>query len=272
MSIKIFNSNDTWDDIYIDQPLKDKNSEKRKLYALKDNCIMDMFFKSPKLSLIFKPKFKSVKFSLQPYYLEKKAFGEQIKDIEKRIKQFCQIHYQGYKFKSIISAKKNETKTIKFYINNKCKVYDWKKNEKSLEDLDNNMPVTLLLKATHFWIYDNKIGLNISIHAIKYYPTIKDYDMIDFIDDEPTDIIFTPKYPVKTVYHCLNCQSDFCYYGQTTYNTSNIPPPPMRGPPPPPMRGPPLKKQEIKSIMQQGFIPNPTDLLNMRNKLKKIEK
>jgi hypothetical protein len=271
MSIKVFNINDTWDDIFIDGIYKDKSGEQRYIYAIKNNRAINFHLKSPKLNLIFKPNFNSVKFNLHPFWTETKAFVELIKDIEKRVKQFCQIHYQGHKFKSIINLKKNEQKTIKFYLDKKCKVYDSNKELKSIEDLENNMSVSLLLKVSHFWVSENKISLYISILAFKYYPSIKDYDVIDFIDDDEETIIYPPKYPVKTVYQCLNCQSNFCHYGKTALAPlqSNMGMTmAMNMPPPPP---PPMRKAEIKQIVKSGFVPNPSDLLNMITKLKSVK-
>jgi hypothetical protein len=266
MSIKIFDINESWDDLFIDSTIKNKEGEIRNIYAIKNEKISDFLYKTPKLNMIFKPNYAKVKFSLHPYRTEKKSLVDNIKEIEKRIKEFSQIHYPNCKLKSIINNKKNEQKTISFYIDKKCQIYDWHKNVKSINDLENNIQVRLLLKISHFWIKDNKVGLYCSIQVLKYFPSIKDYDLIDFIDEEPADIIFPPKYPIKNVYHCLNCQSQFCYYGKTNYTINdkpNITHIPL--PPPPPL--PTVKKQELQ---KGGFVPSTTDLLKQITKLKSI--
>ena len=150
-------------------------------------------------------------------------------------------------------------------------IYNHRNKKINLKSLEGNAYISAFIELTDIWIDGQKFGYNWNILQMKIYPQLE-FTRCLFIDEEEEIIVINEE---NECYHCMYCPN---YHATTTYNNI-LPPAPFSAqpihscPPPPPLCPPPKllsnSKDEIKSVVHR-FIPCELDLLNAKNKLKKI--
>ena len=262
MSFNILSKKKQIHDIIIEKPFKLKNKSKRCLLYLKQNNNISLpYIRTPRLKLYFslsESKWNSVKLSLHPYLSYIKDFIKIIKALEKNIQ--TRINCKA-KFQSCLNLVKNEMKTIRLYFSRTCKI-DSSLGNLKIEDLKRDSEVRLLIKIPYIWFRDNKYGIYFCIQRIKYYPSPLLLD-INFWDDEEEPIY--PPNKIRWMEKCPECTNNIYSVGNKTNISSSYSYTPKKIPI---QKVTITPKQPIKTVCR----PSIKDLLNMKNKLRKITK
>ena len=266
------------ENIKIDSMFKLDNGSKRSfLYIINSKeklCLL--FIKTSRLRLIYDLKlseYGTAKLPLYPYFKETKAFVKIIKALEKQIKK----HFQGEgEFVSCLNLKKNSLKTIKL---------NFKKNlfiksvlgDVSVNDINQDGQLKLMIKIPYVWFRDNKYGLSLVVEQAKYYPSPTDLE-IDFWSDSDEDEYILPKSKVTRIDYCQNCHSKSYHLfnevkGELTQKLSFPKKPPSTNskPPPLPKKTPPPKKSSSSggSVGGMQFAISLQAIQSAKSKLKK---
>jgi hypothetical protein len=264
-----FYDNNTLDKIHIETKSK-KINKYYPIYCETNSKLYELYVKTPKLQLMFDPKYKTIKFKLHPLTKSMENFINLIKKIERNIKKHCKENISNCKFKSCIDTT-NIYNSIVMTINNNCKIKNNNNEIIEVDDLKQNQLLKMIINIPYFYNTNNKVGISINISTIKTYSSINDYNSFDFIDaSDDEEIIFPKNKQPHKIYQCMNCSSEFIHY--KTPNSSHITSSHLnKQPPPPPPPPPPSSSSSLMIFQQDRFTPSSKELLLMRNKLNKVK-
>ena len=219
-----------------------------------------IFIKSPRMRLAFDPnknKFNNISLSLHPLTDEIKVFFNFIKKIDKLNKENIKERIKGkIKYKSnLIKNKETNFRYIQFNMSNHCKIFNYKGEITDKSNLTTKNDVVVLIELNNIWINNNnKCGTNYDVLQIKYYPPIFDLNKCLFLsdtDEDEDDINMRKRIIRPTILEVENRIIPKIKPKKDLEKANN-------------------NKSNNKSV---GFRPpSVKDLLNMRNKLNKLNK
>jgi hypothetical protein len=171
----------------------DQNYSKYNIYYEENNTASEIYIKLPKIRSIYNLsnyKFNTLNLAIYPEFEATDKFITFIQDLENDI--INNFKKKNREFVSLITKKKS-LQFIKLGVLDKIKITSNTDNTITLNEFQINCQLEIVMKLTHVWANQTKIGLSSQIYQIKYYAPPEQLE-INFID---TDIIPTPK---KIVY------------------------------------------------------------------------
>ena len=228
-----------------DEIKMDNNTGRKYLYYLDDKP-KEIYIKMPFIRLIYNyqnTKYNQIKLPIYPLWEKTNKFIIFMKRLEKyiKLKTKSSSKYSSY------FTEYNNLKSLKININDiKIKSV---LSDIDIKDFKTGGEVEFIIKLSHIFDFNSKFGLNINGYQVKYIPSIDQLN-IDFWED---DEIKVPKYDIILK---SRIASEITNNINNNINNNIIDIPKTKIP------------QQLSLIKP---MINMTDLINMKNKLKKID-
>lgn len=159
------------------------------IFYVKDEA-KELFIKLPKIRVLYdwdNLKYNNLKIKISPKYDKTDKCVKMIKKIEDQIAKHKYFNRKKVELEmSSIIHKECDAYYIKtYYQDDKTKITSDNKITK-INEFKKNGEIQMVIKLSHIWKKNNKIGLSSKLYQIKYFaPPDVETNFIDFIDDEP---------------------------------------------------------------------------------------
>jgi hypothetical protein len=160
----------------------------------------EIYIRIPRLRLIYNmgnQKYSTIKIPIYPNWETTDKFVEFIKNMEEEI--FNTLNKKN-EMSSLIS-KKNGLLLLKTKLSDNVKITSNLNKNVTLTDFKINGSIDIVVRISHVWMKENKMGLSSQIYQIKYFAPPEQLD-INFID-EPSKMPVSTS-PGETIASCVS--------------------------------------------------------------------
>lgn len=181
------NFNYNFNNIIIDGKIVlDTNNYKHFIYYDDNNEAKEIFIKIPKIRVIYdfeNIKYNNIKIKINPLFNKTNNFIEFIKKLEEDIRnhELFIKKKKKYEFSSIITNEENNYYLKTFINRENVKITSDKNKNLEFNEIRTGGEIQIILKLSHIWLKNKKIGLSSQIYQIKYFhtPIQKDFDFFE---------------------------------------------------------------------------------------------
>ena len=179
-----------FDNIIIDNKIElEKGNFKYYIYYDDKNEAKEIFIKLPKIRVMYdfqNIKYNNLKLKISPLYNKTNEFIDYINSLENYIKNHSFIKKKKkYEFSSILLNDDNNYYLKTFVNKENVKISSDKIKNLNFNDVNAGGEIQIILKLSHIWVKNKKIGISSQIYQIKYFhtPIQKDLDFFEEIED-----------------------------------------------------------------------------------------